>query len=322
MYWKWLLYTILGFLADALDTVWTSIQPVKMPQRIMRGSEIDGLTDAEIIQLFELAPLLNKESNARKLDMDIVVKPFEPFTKEGLDASDMAEVHVANLVLSKTSIPIPRVRRVIEVDEDFILIATDYIPGQTLAKLWPSLPLWRKFAIAFTLRRYVRQLRRLQAGPGTPPGLLSTKCAKLTRSPVWQKGWGIQGPFDSYKKLSTFMNKGYRLSTNSPDIPLDSPIRGEKFDDSQPLVLTHQDLHLGNIILGTDGRLWVIDWEIAGYYPEWFEYCAMMVQNDIGAPMRDDKVLGALIPFICGPYFKQRAFVFRMGVFLYRRQIS
>lgn len=38
----------------------------------------------------------------------------------------------------------------------------DYIPGKTLEECWPSLGLWRRLRIIWTLRGYIRQLRRIQ----------------------------------------------------------------------------------------------------------------------------------------------------------------
>ena len=49
---------------------------------------------------------------------------------------------------------------------------------------------------------------------------------------------------------------------------------------SEPLVLTHQDLNFRNVILGEDGRHWIVDWGWAGYNPPWFEYVAMRRQKD------------------------------------------
>jgi hypothetical protein len=40
-------------------------------------------------------------------------------------------------------------------------------------------------------------------------------------------------------------------------VPEDHLSKKELFDDSTPLVLTHQDLNLRNIILGEDSRLWI-----------------------------------------------------------------
>jgi aminoglycoside phosphotransferase (APT) family kinase protein len=89
-------------------------------------------------------------------------------------------------------------------------------------------------------------------------------------------------------------------------VPEDHPWWKEKFDDSAPLVLTHQDINPRNIIVGTDGRIWMLDFGWAGYYPPWFEYVAMVRQAEnervIGS---DHKFWEPLIPFICGPYFRQ-----------------
>jgi thiamine kinase-like enzyme len=50
--------------------------------------------------------------------------------------------------------------------------------------------------------------------------------------------------------------------------------------NSEPLVLTDQDPNLRNVIVGEDGRLWVVDWSWAGYYLPRFEYAAMQRQNE------------------------------------------
>jgi thiamine kinase-like enzyme len=49
-----------------------------------------------------------------------------------------------------------------------------------------------------------------------------------------------------------------------------------RFDD---FVLTHQDISPRNLILATDGRLWLIDWGDAGIYPTGFEQAAMESQS-------------------------------------------
>tara|TARA_R110002060_G_scaffold55305_3_gene65820 strand:+ start:1559 stop:2260 length:702 start_codon:yes stop_codon:yes gene_type:complete len=46
----------------------------------------------------------------------------------------------------------------------------------------------------------------------------------------------------------------------------------ERFPDQGPYVLSHGDFHAGNIMV-KDGKIEaIIDWELAGYYPWWFEY--------------------------------------------------
>lgn len=53
---------------------------------------------------------------------------------------------------------------------------------------------------------------------------------------------------------------------------IDYPPRNKPFDNSLPLVLAHQSFKLQNMIVDIDGRVWILKWEWAGYYPHSFEY--------------------------------------------------
>ena len=234
------------------------------------------------------------------------------------DAPDPSEAAALDLVFSETTIPVPRVRRVLRRKWDF-LIVMDYIDGPTLAHVWPALPRWRKYLVAFTLRRYVRQLRRLQAPPGAPPGPPSASArpggpARICASPVFGQVQLHRGPFASYAALSAFFNDRHRRALDAEGVPQDDPARKDVFDDSEPLVLTHQDLNLRNIVVGEGGRLWLVDWAWAGYCPPWFEYVAAQRQSeDACISGTDDGFWRVLVPFICGPYFRQERWLSRMS---------
>ncbi|KAI6098596.1 kinase-like domain-containing protein, partial [Pisolithus croceorrhizus] len=272
---KWLFYTFVGLLADALDTVLTFVAPEKTPDRI-RSSDIDELSDDAILALTETAPSLHPDYNVYKLTPTTVGK-FSQGTQE--DAIDAPEANVLQLVFTKTTIPVPRVRRVVKGEWDFVIVM-DYIEGQTLAQVWPTFSVWRKLSVGFTLRRYVRQLRRLKASPTTPPGPLSAQGPQICESPVFGQVQSCRGPFSSYAELSTFFNERCKMALDAKGVPEDHPSRKKKFDDSEPLVLTHQDINLRNIILGDDGRLWIVDWGWSGYYPCWFEFVATETQAE------------------------------------------
>lgn len=40
-------------------------------------------------------------------------------------------------------------------------LVMEYIPGRTLEKCWHDLSLWRKLVVLWTLRTYVRQMRKV-----------------------------------------------------------------------------------------------------------------------------------------------------------------
>jgi hypothetical protein len=95
------------------------------------------------------------------------------------DTADTSEANALDLLFAETTIPVPRVRRVVKCQWDFWIVM-DYIPGPTLAHIWPALSMRRKNCVAFTLCRYVRQLRRLKVSATTPPGPLSTQGARIS----------------------------------------------------------------------------------------------------------------------------------------------
>ncbi|KAG6838509.1 hypothetical protein C0991_011078, partial [Blastosporella zonata] len=187
-------------------------------------------------------------SNVMLLDINIVVK-----LSEDDDLGNVREVLVQELLFAKTTIPIARIRRVLPY-KDRLIIAMDYIPGQTLKAAWDTISIFRKIWIVFTLRRYIRQLRQLQASSHTPPGALTNNGPKESISVVWGQITSKQGPFDSYHALSTFMYDRSQLWADYRALSIDSPFRQDTLDFSQPMVLTHNDLHMENVILGDDGR--------------------------------------------------------------------
>ncbi|KIJ14976.1 hypothetical protein PAXINDRAFT_12245 [Paxillus involutus ATCC 200175] len=300
--------------ADALDTSLSLVITNKRPQISILPSDVDQLSNEEILELRTKAPKLSRESAIFQLTPNTVAKVSQDIDE---DADDASEANALDLLFAKTTIPVPRVRRVVKQKWDH-LIVMDHIKGPTLAKVWPTLSVWRKIGVAFTLRRYVRQLRRLKAPPMTPPGPLSTQGPRTCESPIFGQVQSHRGPFASYAELSAFFNERCKMALDADQVPENHPSRKELFDDSGPLVLTHQDLNLRNIIVGEDGRLWMIDWAWAGYYPLWFEYVATSRQaEDEEISGTNDEFWKTLVPFICGPYFEQEKWLWRMSQGLY-----
>ena len=50
-----------------------------------------------------------------------------------------------------------------------------------------------------------------------------------------------------------------------------------------------------NIILGDDGQLWIIDWDLAGFYPIFFEYIGIRIMEKLMPPS-----FNRWVPFITG----------------------
>ncbi|KAH9913539.1 kinase-like domain-containing protein [Fomitopsis serialis] len=279
----------------------------------MQSSDIDDLTNEQLFQLNQTAPRLSQQSNAigaeliRRLTPGTVSKAAQD--KEAVGTP--SEVLTLELVFQHTAIPVPRVRRVIQ-GRSSQFIVMDYIPGRQLSHVWPEMPLWKKLRVVFTLHDYVRQLRTIRRprstipGPVAPLGHPARKCS----SPLFDTKYDWRGPFASLDELAAFFNDRYRIALVAQRVgpaQAKARVRADPFDDRGPLVLTHQDINMRNIIVGEDGRLWLIDWAWAGFYPRWFEYVAMRIQSSHEETVVDRKepLWDLLVPFICGPYYRQ-----------------
>lgn len=239
---------------------------------MFQPSDVDNLTDAEIKDLFLNIPQADDlyPSNVRRITEKIIVKgAFE----QEQDPKDYSEALALEYVFLKSDIPVPRVHRVVGP-----LIAMDFIPGKTLSEVWSCLSFIGKLHVAMTLRRYIRKLKAIDLPGHTIPGPLFTEKPHQTLSPLFGLIRNRHGPFNSCKEFSSFFNDKAEMGLRQKLFT--RPGGMGRFDDSAPLVFTHQDLNMRNVIVGDDGRLWLIDWGWAGWYPPWFEYVAMKRQAE------------------------------------------
>jgi hypothetical protein len=125
------------------------------------------------------------------------------------------------------------------------------------------------------------------------------------------------GPFPDYASLSAFYNRKLDKTKGSTgDTIRSAQPDTEPFDESRPLVFTHGGISMRNVIFGRDGRIWVSNWNLSGFYPQWFEYV-----STVYAAKRDNApdLWNYLIPFIADPYFKHVKWMDTLKPFLTNR---
>jgi hypothetical protein len=176
------------------------------------------------------------------------------------------------LVRTHTSIPVPKCDRSVIPSTGRVYLIQQYIPGRVLHDAWPSFGWWNRFCVALTLRYYIHQLRRLSRRleplPGPGPPSINGEAQMCTGRLFTSDG---SGPFSSYHEMARwYQNRLLAMQRFRKEYFDTAP-----FDSNAPLVFTHMDLHLRNMILGDDGQLWIIDWADAGWYPSWFESASM-----------------------------------------------
>lgn len=252
--------------------------------------------DETLRMLRNHTPMPDSTGNVRIHDGNIAVK-IMGLIAEDIPSSQNHEALAIQLVRQQTRIPTPRLYQAYSYHTQWgiIYLIMDYVRGERLDHAWPKLSWCARARVAWTLRSYVRQLRRIKMEPSHFPGPLGPRSLPC-QGYMWETNFGRDaGPFlDATAMFTRLENYSFRL--RDPDF---SGFDG--FAEPQPLVFAHNDLCLRNIVLGEDGQVWIIDWGFAGFYPEFFEYANM----DMAANCDPNEVplsWKRCIPFITDPY--------------------
>ncbi|KAL2867501.1 kinase-like domain-containing protein [Aspergillus lucknowensis] len=194
--------------------------------------------------------------------------------------ASMVEAENMKFVAAHSNVAIPKVYdHFVDLETQKRYIVMDFIPGTDLRKLAPSLAADQKKTVSKRIRETLDELRRIpsQGYYGnlnrTPyyEGILST----LDHDP------SISGPFDNEEQLNQGLLKclGQRESPHYVRLlrePIQRTLRGHRS------VFTHADLQPKNVIVEQNGvcedgsldfKITLIDWGLAGWYPEYWDYC-------------------------------------------------
>lgn len=179
-------------------------------------------------------------------------------------------------------------------------IITDYIEGQTLAEAFPTLSPIDKKEVLRLVHEQVTQYRNIPdpgylGSVGNKPYIHNLFMMFPAGNPKDKAEYS--GPFATYHDfVESLMERARTKKDDERYIPTTEIIcnMARKVLRNHRSVWTHADLAPKNIMLtklGTnpdDGsgifRVTVIDWEIAGFYPEWWEYVESPIFFGLEAP--------------------------------------
>lgn len=166
------------------------------------------------------------------------------------------EALALRVVKAHTTIPVPEV-----VSSDWDRITMEYVEGQTLQQAWPVLTPNQRSDIMAQLSGYIVQMRSLG---GIHLGRLDGQ-GVVVPSIMTRSG----GPFGT---LTEFHDWLVRPPTRSQAQSMYWHQITTQLGAEYPIVFTHGDIAARNIMV-RDGRIVaLLDWEFAGWYPEYWEY--------------------------------------------------
>ncbi|KAJ5866764.1 Aminoglycoside phosphotransferase, partial [Penicillium rubens] len=194
--------------------------------------DISTVSNETLTELFSTAPILRSYQGTRGVNR----RPCE--------VSILEFIARAGEKKESQSIPVPKVHRVLNIETEGVffgcrcLVVMDFVKGTTLEECWDDLSQTEHLDVVsqlssmITAQHSIPPLREQQQQPGPLGCKTPGSTADLNHSTLKQA-------------------------------PKDAPLF--HFDR---LVLRHLDIAPRNLILGPDGRVWLIDWADSGAFTE------------------------------------------------------
>lgn len=167
-------------------------------------------------------------------------------------------------------------------------IVMEYIPGENLQNFWKGLGPEDRENIAGQLRTCLDAMRGMPA----PAYFGSLGRRRFEEGIFWvppldrtEANLQSSGPFASEDEFNTALVRKYLYHRGDPyKAKLYSRLYPSVLRKHRP-VFTHGDFHRKNVVVKSDKTVCIVDWESAGWYPEYWEYALASVS---AAGWRDD----------------------------------
>ncbi|KAK0390715.1 hypothetical protein NLU13_0218 [Sarocladium strictum] len=193
---------------------------------------------------------------------------------------DLNEAHALQLVSRQTAIPVPKLHYAF-THHGTSYIVTQHIDGIMAATRWPFRSKESQARILDQLQSMIQELRSVKppagVGVSSVAGGPIYDC-RLPRTSHW-------GPFPTVRDFHQAlidpvdMNTEYAWEPERSDI---SQLVQFYREAEEKVVLTHGDLSSLNILVRGDDVVAIVDWETAGWLPEYWEYsCTLPKQQEV-----------------------------------------
>jgi aminoglycoside phosphotransferase (APT) family kinase protein len=201
---------------------------------------------------------------------DIVVK-YGPRVK-------MAEADSLAFVGANTTLPVPKLLGTY-IHNDITYIVMSRLSGTQLINLLPSMSLTEINTITNDLKMMMDQLRALRINNFETESYIGSVGRQPCRDMIFRSGYESKGPFFTEEKMyENILERWINLFEYNPmpDSHVQFMRRLYQQNSENEIVFTHGDLAPRNILV-EEGRIsGIVDWEQAGWYPEYWEYVKAM----------------------------------------------
>ena len=177
------------------------------------------------------------------------------------------EAEATKYIRSHTSIPVPEVLEIrpCEDNPEKCELVMEYISGDPLHVAWPKMTHQQRSEVILQLKSYIEEMRRL---PQPHNGWIES----CSGGPAMDHRVGDGCPFGPLSTESEFNE--LLMEEIKKHYPDSYKKWRPKLRNDHPIVFSHADLYEKHILIDheTGTVKGVIDWEMAGFWPDYWEY--------------------------------------------------
>lgn len=235
---------------------------------------MSSISDEQLHSLVSTAPTLYDYGGT------IIVRLSKFLVLKGGFGIPSHEAENQKFAQKSLNLPVPNVHRIFATKIPGIIptelvtahfFVMDYVPGPTVEECWESLDHDTRTMV---VRQVADIIDRMQSTPfdKVAPGPILADQTQKFEGP-WFTHAGV-GPFGILEDLEGWCNHKTDVCIKFQQLPSDTP----RFR-FQKLVFSHQDIAPRNLILDPQGKVWLIDWSWAGFYPPGFDQAVLPGQS-------------------------------------------
>lgn len=204
----------------------------------------------------------------------------------------LAEAATIRFVAQNTNIPVPNVLSAF-VRKGATYIVMERIQGEELVKVWGVVSEHTRESLLNQLRVLVDEIRALQPPVGFAVG--SCTGGPLQDFRQRQAPPPIRfGPFSTIQDFHSWLRGGLKQvqveNLEQADLDALKEIIARQDGPWPSSVFTHGDLNPWNILVRDDKIVGIIDWEMSGWYPHYWEYTSLKIGSYLVNPAWDDNI--------------------------------
>ncbi|RBQ70446.1 hypothetical protein FVER14953_12260 [Fusarium verticillioides] len=178
----------------------------------------------------------------------------------------MAEAETMRFIRANTLIPVPEVQNAYRDDTTgHTVLIMDYVEGKMLKDAWPAYSEAERESVISQLRGYMAQLRGFK---GDFIGCIDGTACNDQYFCEDPEGYG---PYKTEQDFNQGIVKAMKRDNENGFTEWRCPVWLSVMKDHD-IVLTHGDFDPRNILVQGDKVVAILDWEMSGYYPTYWEY--------------------------------------------------